>query len=154
MSHLFWFFWEIWTLEILSANCLSSDGSKWASKKQELPDAIMSSCTCISQFLIYYRNVTCELEVGNLSWIDSDSLGQWRAHCSMSWSRGWVGHAGQMVNISLKPFIDLQMMEHTWHRATHSIRHLLQPWKFCSTKVRQWCRFEWNKENFTFGFFT
>ena len=50
----------------------------------------MSSCTCISQFLIYYRNVTCELEVGNLSWIDSDSLGQCRAHCSMSWSRGWV----------------------------------------------------------------
>ena len=99
----------------------------------------MSSCTCILQFLIYYRNVTCELEVGNLSWIESDSLGQWRAHCSMSWSRGWVGHAGQMVNISLKPFIDVQMMEHTWHRATHSIRHLLQPWKFCSTKVRQWC---------------
>ena len=50
----------------------------------------MSSCTCISRFLIYYRNVTCELEVGNLSWIDSDSLGQCRAHCSMSWSRGWV----------------------------------------------------------------
>ena len=47
----------------------------------------MSSCTCILQFLIYYRNVTCELEVGNLSWIDSDSLGQLRAHF-MSWSRG------------------------------------------------------------------
>ena len=33
------------------------------------PDAIMRSCTCISQFLIYYWNVTwqCELEVGNPS---------------------------------------------------------------------------------------
>ena len=27
------------------------------------------------------------------------------------------------------------MMEHTWHRATRSIRHLLQPWKYCNTKV-------------------
>ena len=27
------------------------------------------------------------------------------------------------------------MMEHTWYRATRSIRHLLQPWKYCNTKV-------------------
>ena len=45
------------------------------------PDAIMRGCMCISQFLIHYwNNETCKLEVGN-PWIDSDSLGQLRAHC-------------------------------------------------------------------------
>ena len=46
-----------------------------------------------------------------------------------------MSRPGQMVNVSFKPSIDLQMMEHTWHRAKHSIRHMLQPWKYCNAKV-------------------
>ena len=45
--------------------------------------------------VIYY--LTCECEVGNPSWIDSDLLEQSRVHCSMSWSRGWVGQV-KLVN--------------------------------------------------------
>ena len=60
---------------------LSSDGSEYRNHNSKKPDAIMRGCMCISQFLIYYwNNETCKLEVGN-PWIDSDSLGQLRAHC-------------------------------------------------------------------------
>ena len=102
------------------------------------PDAIMrSGCMCISQFFIYYWNkVTCKLEVGN-PWIDSDSLGQLIESTLLNELKQGMSRPSQLVNVSFRPFIDFQMMKHTWHRATHSIRHTLQPWKYYNAKVRQ-----------------
>ena len=101
VTYLFWVFWEISTLGILSANCCKVLMGLSEHQNSKKSDAIIS-CTCILQFLIYYWNVTCELEVGNLSWIDSDSSGQLRAHSSMSWSRGsWEGVRKLMFHLSL-----------------------------------------------------
>ena len=88
---------RIWNMDFECKLLLSSESCLSRNHTSKTPDAIMKGYMCISQFLIYYWNkVTCKLEVGN-PWIDSDSLGQLRVHCSMSWSRGWVGQVNWLM---------------------------------------------------------